>query len=92
MKKSKNLYIKNKFKVMLESVKEYLSEIAFILVTLGVIIFSIVALCKSSKPRMYVYVDPDTGVNYIQINNSEWMPRYDSDGNIMITTITEETE
>lgn len=92
MKKSKNLYIKNKFKVMLESVKEYLSEIAFILVTLGVIIFSIVALCKSSKPQMHVYVDPDTGVNYIQINNSKWMPRYDSDGNIMITTITEETE
>ena len=36
--------------------------------------------------------ESDKETNYIKIGNAEWMPRYDSDGNIMVTITTEETE
>ena len=42
----------------------------------------------ASGNNVYVYVDPETGVNYLIYNGYKSggiTPRYDSEGNIMIT-------
>lgn len=92
----KLLNTKNRIKAFLSeiTVEEWLGFIFMIILLLVIIAAIIDAFCYLSNPVMntFVYVDPDTGVNYIKINNDHWMPRYDSDGNIVVTIITEEAE
>lgn len=88
---------------MKKSIKNFLSEITpsewarIILLIMGILACILLSIwscniLSNQTTCMNVYVDPETGVNYIKIDNGHWMPRYDSDGNIMVTITTEEAE
>lgn len=72
--------------------KEFILLLCIAVICSIVIIGVIVVWYCSTPVSSHIYVDEETGVNYIRINDDDWIPRYDSNGEIMVTkTTTEET-
>lgn len=54
-------------------------------------IFVPLAIHENTHPEVYAtYVDPDSGATYIKLGDT-WVPKFDSDGNIVITEIDNDT-
>lgn len=82
MKRWKNLDKSKKF--------EYIISGILIILIIALLIFGAI-LCEVIDEDNKIHIDPDTGVNYIKIGDN-YVPRYDSNGNLIITPIEEGTE